>query len=92
MDGWWQYDEVRILPVEGEMLNTKLTVVWDCNYKGNSKTSDKDVLWNNWEMIGYTKLRFGFGLGVSMTHTHTHTHTATHTYMSSLYVITIYYP
>ena len=68
------------------MLNTKLTVVWDCNYKGNSKTSDKDVLWNNWEMIGYTKLRFGFGLGVSMTHTHTHTHTHSHTHVHVLII------
>lgn len=50
MQGWWGPDEVKILPVEDDMLTEKLQCV-DCNYKGNSKTSDKDVLWNNWQMM-----------------------------------------
>ena len=45
-EGWWLFDEVFILPQEGEKLGD--WVVDTRAYHGNSRTCDKDKLWNNW--------------------------------------------
>jgi len=48
--GWWKHGEILIMPVLDEFLTPTLQVV-QCAYKGNSKQSDNDRLWNNWSMM-----------------------------------------
>ena len=48
--GWWTDREIIVLPALQDMITPTLQVV-QVTYKGNSKTSDKDVLWNNWSMM-----------------------------------------